>query len=62
MTQFVDEHRDVYGVEPICHALAFATSTYYAIRQRHAAPSERALRDVELLVEIRRIHEHSDGT
>jgi len=24
MTQFIDEQRDVYGVEPICEALQFA--------------------------------------
>jgi putative transposase len=62
MTQFIDEHKDVYGVEPICDALQFATSTYYAVKARQADPSARARRDAELLVEIRRIHEHSDGT
>jgi putative transposase len=62
MTQFIDEQRDVYGVEPICDALQFATSTYYAVKARQADPSARARRDAELLVEIRRIHEHSDGT
>ena len=36
MTQFIDEHRDTFGVEPICHALAFATSTYYAVKARQA--------------------------
>lgn len=61
MTVFIDENKDVYGVEPICHALAFATSTYYAVKARQADPSARARRDAELLVEIRRIHEHSDG-
>ena len=62
MTEFIDEHRDVYGVEPICDALQFATSTYYAVKARRADPSARARRDAELLVEIGRIHEHSDGT
>jgi putative transposase len=62
MTQFIDEHRDVYGVEPICAALQFAPSTYYAIKARQASPSARACRDAELLVEIRRIHAASDGT
>ena len=61
MTEFIDEHREVFGVEPICHALAFAPSTYYAVRARRASPSARALRDAELLVAIRRIHESSDG-
>jgi putative transposase len=62
MTLFIDEHKDVFGVEPICTALQFASSTYYAVKQRQANPSARAVRDTQLLVEIRRIHEHSDGT
>jgi putative transposase len=62
MTQFIDEHRDSYGVEPICAALQFATSTYYAVKARQTEPSTRARRDAELVVEIERIHEHSDGT
>jgi putative transposase len=62
MTQFIDEHRDVYGVEPICAALQFAASTYYAVKSRHARPSARTTRDAELFALIRRVHEHSDGT
>jgi putative transposase len=30
MVEFVDTHRDEHGVEPICPALHFAPSTYYA--------------------------------
>jgi putative transposase len=33
MKAFIDEHREVYGVEPICKVLPIAPSTYY----RHAA-------------------------
>jgi putative transposase len=29
MKAFIDEHRDVYGVEPICRVLPIAPSTYY---------------------------------
>ena len=29
MTAFIDEHRGVYGVEPICRLLQIAPSTYY---------------------------------
>ena len=57
MSAFVDKHREEFGVEPICHALAFAPSTYYAVKARQAKPPARALRDAELLVEIRRVHE-----
>ena len=62
MTRFIDEHRAVYGVEPICDALQFAPSTYYAVKQRQASPSARAVRDAQLLALIRRVHERSDGS
>ncbi len=29
MKAFIDEHRNVYGVEPICKVLPIAPSTYY---------------------------------
>ena len=32
MTAYIDEQRDVFGVEPICQVLAIAPSTYYAAR------------------------------
>jgi len=41
--RFIDEHRDVYGVGPICRTLQVASSTYYAVKKR--GPSARALRD-----------------
>jgi putative transposase len=40
---FIDDHRDVFGVEPICATLQVAPSTYYAAKNR--VPSARALRD-----------------
>ena len=33
MKAFIDDHRDVYGVEPICRVLPIAPSTYHV----HAA-------------------------
>ena len=39
MTAFIDEHRDVYGVEPICRALPIAPSTYYEQAARRVDPS-----------------------
>jgi hypothetical protein len=62
MSGFIDDNKAEFGVEPICHALAFAPSTYYAHKERQAEPSVRTRRDAELLLGIRRIHEHSDGT
>ena len=44
---FIDEHRDEFGVEPICATLQVAPSTYYAARKR--APSARALRDAVMM-------------
>lgn len=56
--QFIDDHRDRFGVEPICrvlteHGVKIAPSGYYAFKKR--PPSRRALRDTELLVEIERV-------
>jgi transposase InsO family protein len=59
MSVFIDEHRDRFGVEPICRVLQIAPSTYYAVKQREREPSARARRDAELLVQIRRIYEQS---
>jgi len=46
---FIDDHRDELGVEPICKALRMAPSTYYAAKQREAAPSARARRDAVMM-------------
>jgi putative transposase len=51
--RFIDDHKQRFGVEPICRQLQIAPSTYYAARCR--APSVRARRDDELRVEIRRV-------
>ncbi|MQS11146.1 IS3 family transposase [Streptomyces kaniharaensis] len=60
MIRFVEAHRKPHGVERICRILRIPPSTYYAARSRTA--SARALRDAELLAEIRRIHEESNHT
>jgi transposase InsO family protein len=59
---FIDEHREVYGVEPICRVLPIATSTYRAHAARLTNPSllsDRAKRDAELRPEIRRVWEEN---
>jgi putative transposase len=58
MTAFVDEHRDVYGVEPICAMLPIASSTYHEQKAREADPSrlpERVQRDAVLCDEVMRV-------
>jgi putative transposase len=52
IVDFIDHHRDAYGVEPICrvlteHGCQIAPSTYYAARSR--PPSARSRRDALLM-------------
>jgi len=59
MTSFIDEHREEYGVEPICAELPIAPSTYYAHKGCEAdidKRSDRARRDAELMIEIHRVY------
>ena len=49
IVDYIDAHRDEFGVEPICSALQIAPSTYYAAKRRVIAPSARAVRDAMLL-------------
>ena len=58
MISFIDEHRPVLGVEPICKVLPIAPSTYYdtlAKRTDVDRLSGRARRDARLKIEIRRV-------
>ena len=62
MIAFIDEHREAYGVEPICRVLPIAPSTYHERVIRRADPSRlptRTQRDAELQVEIRRVFEEN---
>jgi putative transposase len=64
MIAFIDEHRAVYGVEPICRVLPIAPSTYHTHAARQADPDRlpaRAKRDAALMVEIRRVYEANFG-
>ena len=60
---FVDDHRDRFGVEPICrvlteHGVKIAPSTYYAAKTR--PPSARAVRDEQLKQVIAEVHADRD--
>ena len=62
--QVIDQHKYEFGVEPICRTLTaagtqIAPSTYYAFKTR--PPSKRAIRDEELLVQIRSVHAKNFG-
>jgi len=47
MVDYIDRHRDEFGVEPICAVLQIAPSTYYAAKS--CPPSARAVRDVVMM-------------
>jgi putative transposase len=56
---FVDDHRDRFGVAPICrvlteHGVPIASNSYYAHKVRARSP--RSLRDERVLAEIERVH------
>ena len=62
--EFIDDHKHEFGVEPICRTLTqagtkIAPSTYYAAKAR--MPSPRSVRDEELMIEVRRVHEDNYG-
>ena len=64
MIDFIDEHRAIYGVEPICRVLPIAPSTYHAHAARRSDPGKlpgRLQRDAALNVEIRRVYEENFG-
>ena len=54
MTAYIDQHKDLFGVEPICRQLPIAPSTYYDVKKR--PPSARKIRDEQLKAEIMRVH------
>jgi len=58
VSAFIDDHKEVFGVEPICrvlteHGCKIAPSGYYAYKTRPS--SARAVRDAELVVKIRQV-------
>jgi transposase InsO family protein len=59
---YIDEHRDQFGVQPICqvlkeHGVAIAPSTCYAAKKR--PPSARAVHDAWLSTEITRVYKEN---
>jgi len=62
MVSFIDDHRETYGVEPICRLLPIAPSTYYEQRARRVDASRlpsRLVRDAELREEIERVRKRA---
>ena len=64
MIAFIEEHRNAYGVEPICRVLPIAPSTFYAkatIARDPDLASGRAKRDSLDKIAIKRVHDDSRG-
>ncbi len=59
MTQFIDQYKHEFGVEPICRTLQVAPSSYYAAKSR--PPSARAVSDAARTVEVERVHRSNYG-
>jgi transposase InsO family protein len=58
MFRYIEEHRDRFGVEPICQQLQIAPSTYYELKARERDPARvpaRHRRDLELEPQIQRV-------
>jgi putative transposase len=63
MVTFIDQHRESYGVEPICAVLPIAPSTYFRrkVQQQDATKRPaRAQRDDELRAAIQRVWDAND--
>jgi putative transposase len=59
MVAFIDDHRERFGVEPICAVLPIAPSTYFRHKVEQRDPTRRSprpQRDEVLRAIIRRIH------
>jgi transposase InsO family protein len=64
MIAFIDDHREVYGVEPICRVLPIAPSTYHVHAARRSDPARapaRVRRDAELCEKIACVFEENFG-
>lgn len=59
IVDYIDAHRDEFGVEPICSELQVAPSTYYEARSR--PPSARSISDAARLETIRQVHADNYG-
>ncbi len=57
MSSYIEEHRERFGVEPICRTLEVSASAYY--ERAKGKRSARAIEDERLLERIREVHEHN---
>lgn len=55
MSAFIEEHRERFGVEPICSTLGVSVSAYY--ERASGWRSTRSIQDERLLARIKEVHE-----
>ncbi|MGW9412083.1 IS3 family transposase [Streptomyces diastaticus] len=60
--QFVDDHRDAFGVKRLCRVLEVSRSGFYRWLKAAPARMARARENARLARRIREIHKESDGT
>src|SRR5262249_11875982 len=63
MLAFIDQHRDLYGAEPICSVLPVSPSMKFLRKPQQANPttqSARARRDTELRAAIQRVWDDNE--
>lgn len=64
MIAFLDDHRGVFGVGPICRVLGIAPSTFYSFKSVERDPalaSDRARQDRKDMTAIKQIFDGSRG-
>ena len=64
VVQFIDEHRPLYGVEPICRQVQIAPSTYYrhkALEAELGLRCQRYHQDEALKPEIMRVWQETSN-
>ena len=57
---FIDQHRDTYGVQPICALLPIAPCTYFLRKAQQQDATTRAQREDELRTAIQRVWDNND--
>lgn len=63
MIAYIGNHRGQFGVELICHVLRAAIPGFLTSRGYRAArtrpPSDREIRDEQLIADLRRVHRNN---
>ncbi len=61
LVEFIDAHRDRFGIEPVCAVLDFPVSSYYYAKKREAEPAAREIRDAMLEEKIMEVWKGRKG-